>query len=427
MTLNSNRFLILSGLALFLGACSSEVPEKADNGSREEIVSPVEKERVFKPREDVVLSAEEKAMSSLHNDFSFKLYREYENSLGNKKMEENFILSPLSVHQCLSMLANGLEDTSVSDIVNVLLPESCNVEELNAYNKHLIDALSDIDNFSDVIVANSLWTNTGCNVEKSFANTVKEVYYAGSETANLFSDEGRLKVNGWVNEKTGGLIPELFKTPPYVAAMLVNALYFKASWSEKFEVTDGVFKNENGKPSETDFITKTTYYKLYKGDSFKVLSVSYGNEAFRMNIIFPDENIPLESFELTSLEWERISAGLKHSRVNAYIPKFKVEENAEIIEILRNMGLSKMFLGKNLSKMSSDIEEFNKVLHSAVLTVDENGSEGAAATSMGWFTSPGEGTAEQTPELFKADRPFMFILDEVSTGTILFMGKINNL
>lgn len=90
MTLNSNRFLILIGLALLLGACSSEVSEMADNGSREEIVSPVEKERVFKPREDVVLSAEEKAMSSLHNDFSFKLFREYENSLRNNTMEKNF-------------------------------------------------------------------------------------------------------------------------------------------------------------------------------------------------------------------------------------------------------------------------------------------------------------------------------------------------
>lgn len=414
-------------LAILLGACSSEVPEVIDDDNGEEIVTPIEKERVFKEREDIVLSEKEKAMSSLQNDFSFKLYKEYESSLGKNGMQKNFILSPLSVHQCMSMLANGLGDESVSDIVKVLLPESCNIGELNAYNKHLIDALSDVDNLSDITIANSLWTNTGYNVGKDFANAVREAYYAETGSADLFSDEGRLKVNGWINEKTGGLIPELFITPPMVSAMLANALYFKATWSEKFKVTDGVFRNANGKRAETDFITHTTYYKLYKSDSFKVLSISYGNWAFRMNIILPEQNIPQESFELTSTEWERASSCLKLSRVEACLPKFKVEENANIIEILKNMGLHKMFSGKNLSKISSDFMGFNAVLHSAVLKVDENGSEGGAATATGWVTSSGEGTTPSEPELFKADRPFMFILDEVSTGTILFMGKINNL
>ena len=402
-------------------SCKSESSDIIENGNEEEPVPSILKDRTYKKvREDISLTGKEKALSKSQIEFSFSVIEEFEKDGDNKR--DNFIISPFSVHQCLSMLANGLSEEAGKDILKILLPESTKIEDLNSYSNHITTALFDIDNLSDMVVSNSIWTSKGYSVSDVFFKTIKESYKGACNSADLFSDEGKNKVNRLVNRQTYGLIPDFFDAPPCVSALLVNALYFRAPWyTNQFELAKGNFRNIKGESIPAEFVTYTDYFNIYKDDLVQVLSVEYGNGAFRLNIVQP-VNYDTE-LGLSSNKWKEITSALKRQYVNFFIPRFNVEYKGNIMDVLSKLGLSDVFKGKNLSKISSDIEDLKLFQHSAVLKVDEKGSEGAAASAAGWIS--GEGFP--TPELFKADRPFMFILDEVSTGTILFMGRINTL
>ncbi len=413
-------------MILFLGACQNETPEVIEPNNEEEVVTPLEKDRTYKKREDVKLSEKEMALSEVQSDFSFRFFEEYEKLLNRKNLhKENFVVSPFSVHQTLSMLANGLTDEKIKETLSILLPEKASVEDLNAYNRHIVDALADLDNYSDVVVSNSLWTNTGYSVNEDFSKAIGDAYDAEALSADLFSFDGMKKVNKWIEKKTFGLIPQLFDNPPYVSATLVNTIFFKSGWwNGTCDLSKGEFNNIDGSIVNTDFFSYPDILNSYKDDSYNVVSLKYGNSAFRLNIILPGkDDMDVSMANITHEDWKRIKESFEEKRIEFYIPKFDVAKKEDIIEVVYGMGLSEIFDGRNLQKISSDIEGFNSILHSAKLKVDEKGSEGAAATAGGWLTGDGLGTKE----IFRADRPFMFILDEVSTGTILFMGRINKI
>lgn len=418
------KYIYILGLLLFFISCSSEMPERIDDGNKDEIVVPAEKERVFKSRENVVLSENERAMSSLQNEFSFSLFKKLQETNGDRNT--NLIISPFSAHSALSMLANGLDEGAVKNVVDILLPEKVSLNELNAFNKHLFDALPLLDNFTDLYIANSLWYHNGLVLNDAFIRSLKDSYYAEVAPTDLSSEEGKKRINSWIEEKTAGLIPDFFKNPPYCSMTLVNAVYFRAPWKMEFrDVVEREFVNSNGTKVMTKMMTNKGSYDIFISDKYSVLSLPYGNGAFRLNIILPGNPKDME-MNISPGEWKDMSAGLSPKDVEVFLPLFEVSDHKNLLDILKRLGLSELFKGGNLSTISTKAEDVGAVFQEVVFRINEKGSEGVAATGIKASTLD-VNSLPVTYERFNVDRPFMFILDEVSTGTILFMGRINSL
>lgn len=362
------------------------------------------------------------------NEFSRKFY------LANSENgHENLCVSPFSVGCVLGMIANGDDGAGRNEILKMLGFEE-SAEGLDALNTYFRTLLSNLPNIEEDIacnVTNTLWCDPfRYRIRKSFMHAITDSYFTYGIGINPRGEDGKKAINEFVGKNTKGLINEFLKSPLEVDLAFLNTLYFKAGWSRGFveyATSQRDFLDIDGKEKETEFMYTCdwTEYAVTE-DGTEAIKLNYGkNEQFSMTCVLPSSSInhiPLDEV-LTSDNIKSINSLLKKEYMNVWLPKFEIEtNNPKTIDILNNLGLK----NRNGFGLITDSDAFflQCFIHATKLKVDERGTEGAAV-SLGGLENPvgSEDNIDHIREIV-FDRPFIFYIQENTTGAILFIGSV---
>lgn len=338
---------------------------------------------------------------------------------------ENTLISPLSVLYALSMTANGAKGETLTQMEAVLgMP----LDNLNRALYSYAKALPRGDKYK-LNVANSIWftTHERFNVNRDFLQTVANYYDADIYSA-AFDDTTLRDINNWVKDKTGGMIPEILDQIPDEAVMyLVNALAFDAEWAviyNEHSVLGGYFTREDGTRAEAEFMYSEE--DVYLEDNLATGFVKYyADRSYAFVALLPNEGVTVADY-LASLNGEHLQTLLSsddRSTVHVRMPKFEVEYDVEMSEILMDMGMELPFGGGDLSGLGTSTDGdlyINRVLHKTYISVDERGTKAGAATAV----EVNDECAVVDVKTVYLDRPFVYMIVDCENGVPVFIGTL---
>ena len=313
-----------------------------------------------KPRKDISLTRVEQSLLDANTDFAFRFFSQVCNTEDEKP---NVFVSPLSASLCLSMITNGASGNTLTEMQDVLgFPASSfSLDDLNNYNQKLTTALLDLDNTTQLGIANSIWVKQGFKVYDSFVNVNKQMYDAQVQELDFTSPTAKDVINRWCAEQTNDCIKEVIKVIPANARMyLLNALYFKGIWASQFEKSatrQENFTNSDGTQQKVNMMNQTEMFNYTKNSTFSIAELPYGNEAFSMVILLPSGGKTLDESlsELTSENWKEWNSNMAGKQLQVKLPRFRVEYDKTLIDDMIAMGMKDAFDGNkaDFSKMSA--------------------------------------------------------------------------
>jgi len=235
-------------------------------------------------------------------------------------------------------------------------------------------------------------------------------------------------INNWCAKKTNSLIPTIIDQIPSDAVMyLMNAVYFKGIWRKQFEKKNTSvlkFTNEAGIQGDVNMMYQKDTFGYAETETAQYLDLPYGNKAFSMTVILPAANKTTADVlnALITDIWSSTLSSLYEREVMVYLPRFKVSNKFKLNDELQNMGMKLAFTDfADFTNLTSIPVQISEVIHITYVTVDEEGTEAAAVTSIGIIN-----TSMPVIPVFRVDKPFLFVIREKSTGVILFIGKVGN-
>jgi serpin B len=379
------------------------------------------------PRE---LTAAERRLIEADNRFAFKILREL---AARESPDSNIFVSPLSMAMALGMTYNGAAGATAEGMARALELEGLTLDEVNRSYRDLIALLRGLDPRVTFEIANSIWYDErfATAVRQSFIETNQTYFDAVVRALNFRDPAAAPTINGWVDEKTRGRIPEIVPDPiPVDIVMyLINAIYFKGDWIEQFDkdlTGDAAFHRRDGSTVTVRMMThgREVDARVAYDGGVGILDLPYGGGAFSMTIALPPEPGDIEAFttQLTQERWDAWIAALDSMSVQVFLPKFQQAYAPDsLIRELKTLGMTPAFCddsGVDLSGIGGNPGDLciGSVAHKAFVDVNEEGTEAAAATAVGIEVS--------LPPSFTVDRPFVFSIRENLSGTILFIGRI---
>lgn len=354
------------------------------------------------------------------SDFSCRFFAE---SLRRNVMKGNDCLSPYSLFAALSMVANGDDADASRELIDLL--GSDDLKQLNEYNKLLLSELRNVDSATKLMIANSIWVNSGSLCHPMFQSTLSDTYQATFRSMNLASNESVEAINAWAAENTAGLVPYFLQQPLGVQLAVLNALYFKAPWATQFDkslTTEADFHNADGTLAKVEMMHHPALEAHFAElNGANVLRLPYANGLFCMTLILPTEGCG-ESEVASLMTPEVLTAAGNEVLANLYMPRFEMQANGSILNVLKRMGLN-VGLPFRTMLAGGDVV-IDNILQATRLKVDENGTEAAAVTAV---TMDGMADPSSEPRRISMtlDRPFLFAITERSSGAVLFMGRVS--
>lgn len=358
--------------------------------------------------------------------------------------DKNLVISPLSIHVVLGLIASGSKDETLNQLLDFLKSKSS--DELNSLSSQLVTLI-----FADgsslggprLSFANGVWLDQTLSLKPSFKEIVDNVYKAASNPVDFQTKAVEVtgEVNLWAEKETSGLVKEILPPGSVDAStrlIFANAVYFKGAWSEKFDASntkDHDFFLLDGSSVQVPFMSSKEEQYIRSFDGFKILSLPYkqgeDKRKFSMNFLLPDTKDGLPALiEKISLESEFLEHHVPYQKVKVgefRIPKFKFSFGFEASEVLKGLGVVLPFSGGGLTEMlDSQVGQnlyVSSIFHKSFIEVNEEGTE-AAAASAGVVKLRGLLVEDEFD--FVADHPFLFIIREDMTGVVLFIGQILN-
>jgi len=370
------------------------------------------------------LTAAEERIVESSNGFAFDLLRQV--NAGSPK--ENLFISPLSVSMALGMTMNGAASDSYAEMREMLGFAGLSQEEINESYRALIDLLLGLDPGVEMQVANSIWYRRGFPFERSFLDVVGAAFRSDVREVDFEDNHTAGRINDWVKAATRGRIPEIVGEVNSQDVMyLINAIYFKGIWVRQFEkerTLPDLFDGLEGARIPVKMMNAEGPFRYAWTPEYEVVDLPYGNGAFTMTILLPSPGRSVDDLVATldAPRWKVIVGALAEASIDLSMPRFRLEYSAVLNPMLRELGMRRAFEpgAADFSRMSASAGGdlyVSEVLHKSFVEVDEQGTEAAAATKV---------TIRVTsmPPAIRIDRPFLFIIRERFSGTILFQGKI---
>ena len=373
-----------------------------------------------------------------NTEFSLVLYRQLLNEFGKKDKDFNIFFSPNSLSTALAMTyggARGETQEQMADVLHFNLGQDRLHSAFEKLRKDL-DA-QEKDKGYQLSVANALWGQKGYPFLPDFLELTRKRYGAGLKQVDFSreTEKARKTINAWVEKQTKdkikNLIPKNILTR-LTRLVLTNAIYFKGDWASKFKeekTQEEFFYTKSDKKIKVPLMHQTETFRYGQTDQLQILELPYKGEQLSMVVLLPKGRNDLGRLE-KNLKPENLKNWLKKLRkrkVEVYLPKFKLTSKFSLSNILEKMGMPFAFdkpAGTaDFSGMDGRRELFiSAVLHKAFVEVNEEGTEAAAATAvvMSLRSMP------TPPPVFRADHPFVFIIRDNPTGSILFMGRLAN-
>ena len=371
----------------------------------------------------IILRKKSAEIIEADQQFAFELFRE----VCSLSMEDNIMISPLSVSYALGMTLNGAAGTTLDAFYDVLHFGDLTAGEVNESYRDLMDQLIHLDKKVEFSIANSIWYKLGFNVLEEFVTT-NRTYFDAVVNELDFSDPQAVDIiNQWIEEKTNDKIKDMLDYIPSDAVMyLINAIYFNAKWKYQFdksETYEGEFYIKDGSIHKADFMKVHGGFMHTVTEDFSAVELPYGDSTFSMVVMLPADGINFSDLvsQMDVIQWNAWFEQSAMKNVQIELPKFKYGFKDLLNDPLINLGLGVGFSGAaDFSRITPDTDLFiSRVIHQTFIDVQEEGTEAAAAT----IVELRETSVPQT-FFFRADRPFLYVIKENSTGAILFMGKV---
>lgn len=372
------------------------------------------------PRKDIVLTKTQIGYVQAGNQFAFDWL-----NIVNKEQKGSWFVSPLSVQLMLGMLANGASETALYEICNVLGYEKGGLVPLNEYVKSFLHQVLSLDPNTESRIDIFIVNSDRSPLVTSFKDRVEDVFCATTHSMS-FSDSRSVAewINEWVKAKTSGMVKEIIQETdinPNLRSLFGNSIFFKGKWSSPFskaKTQKSLFYVDANTKKTVPIMKHVDIFFCNQTKIFKQITLPYGNGAFQMDIYLPREGKSISDV-ISYLREHCIERGVRQ-KADVWLPKFETTTTRmKIRPQLESMGVNPtVFSGVNYTGIQSDLMDssLGDLLHSAVIKVDESGSEAAAVTVANM-------NAAANFFEFHADHPFLYFISEYSTGAILFAGK----
>ena len=354
--------------------------------------------------------------------FAFELAQRVNAEEGQAK---NIFISPLSLHIALGMIMNGANGQTAQEIQKTLKLDAQTLAEANATYQNLITNLPNVDSKVTMTLVNSVWYRNTFSVENSFQDLLKQTFNAEISAQDFTSPATVTTINNWASQKTNGKITKVIdQIKPDNVMFLRNALYFNGDWKTQFDASktiDAPFKLTSDVTTSVRMMRLNTELNRAFRPTYTAFELPYGSGNYSMTVLRPADNITADALinSLNSSEWTQLQKDMTKGTLDIGLPKFTLTYAINLNNTLSAMGMPTAL---------TDQADFTKINAKGGLTlsfvkqntfvaVDEKGTEAAAVTTGGIST-----TAVPLPLL--CDRPFVFIIHEKTSGTVLFVGKI---
>lgn len=360
-----------------------------------------------------------------NTEFAFDIFKQ----LNKEDEEKSIFISPLSISIALSMTYEGSNGTTKDGMSKALNYENIDIDTVNDTYKNHLRYLNQVDDKIRLDINNSIWIKEGKEIKEDFLSVNKEVFEAYIKSLDFSKEQAVEEINNWIKNATNGKISKMLNPPipPQVVMYLINAIYFKGDWAEEFDEKN-TFSREfyagDGSAQLVMMMSKNGEVEYGEGEDYKAVRLPYGNGKTAMYCILPKRDISINKFieTIDSQKWNEIKDSIvENNEIVLQIPRFKLEYGVKRLnESLIELGMGEAFSDNADFSGISDGLAISRVLHKAVIEVNEKGSEAAGVTVV----EVTESASIEEPLSFIGDRPFIFMIEENETGAILFMGKL---
>ncbi|OPZ94005.1 MAG: Xyloglucanase Xgh74A precursor [Firmicutes bacterium ADurb.Bin419] len=359
-----------------------------------------------------------------NTQFATKLFQK----LSNEGTNENIFFSPFGISMTFSMAYQGAGSTTKDAMAKALDYTGMSDEVMNqSYVDHL-NYFKRLYPQVELNIANSIWLNESFKAKESFLTKNLEVFKARSSYLDFANPEACNIMNDWISDATNGKIDNMIKGPlsSQMSMYLMNAIYFNGSWAEEFDETKTSYRsftNISGQVKYVPMMYKKAPFRSAETSEAKAIEIPYGSGNVSMYCILPKADTVNDFIsEFDSSKWSEIKAGLiKSNDIAFYLPRFSIEyEPQDLKGKLSELGMGEAFSDNADFFGIAESIWLDEVKHKSVIDVNEKGTEAVSGTIIGI----------PTPSLvkwFELDKPFVFVIADNATGTILFMGKVVDL
>ena len=416
--------VILSGAML---SCSSSA--EIENGETKYV-------NMLSDPEPIVLTAEQQVFANDNNGFTLNFLKTVNDV---DKSGKSFIYSPLSITYVLGMVNDAATGQTEQELEQTLGFHQGGIQAVNDYCKKLIDGLPKVDKKVTLNIANAIFLNKDYTLKKQFQKDM-ETYYDANAEALDFKASGTLDhINGWCKDKTNGMIQKILnEVKPEVVSYLLNAIYFKADWTSKFDqkntkTEEFLSENHEKNLKEVPMMHQNVLISYLKNETFSAIKMPYGNGYWNMTVMLPEEGKTTGDIINFLADNTLSMTGARPYEVDLKLPRFETSSDTDeldvkdgLVGLMKKMGINLAF-DENCAEIPNMCE--NKYLYismmrqKAKIKVNEEGSEAAAVTVAGMNLCTSAGPIEYPKAIFHANRPFVYVISEASSGVILFVGK----
>jgi serine protease inhibitor len=359
-------------------------------------------------------------------DFSFRFFSQ----ILKTDYGDNVFVSPLSASFALAMTYNGAEGETRTAMAEALALSGIDITDVNGYFKQLSGHLQKADPQVILNIANSIWSKQGLKFKKEFFELNDE--YFGAQMLPLTD---AATINQWVSDKTKGKIQAIIdRIKPEDIMVLINAIYFKAMWTHKFDsamTEDRDFHLLNGTSKKHPLMFQSGKFNYYEDNDLQAICLPYGDRSLSMYVFLPSPEAGIPGFlgMLNSDNWAKWTGNMIARKGDIYLPRFKLEYEKDLNEVLKGLGMGVAFdpIRADFSGMydvsGKDNLYISDVRQKTFVEVNEAGTEAAAVTSV-TMTLASAPPAEHEKFVMVVDRPFLCAITDNTTGAILFLGII---
>lgn len=371
----------------------------------------------FDAPKEIELAEGERKLIESNNDFAFNLFRE-------ARIDTSCVLSPLSITYALGMLNNGADGQTLKEINQTLGFGEAGADTINTFCQKMLKEANTLDEKTKALIANTIFVNEGLGyrLQEGFIDKANTYYSAEPQNRDFNDGETMDVINQWANDHTEGMIPTVLNEAsfhPEAVSYLLNALYFKGMWSDPFR--KDMTRNESfGGGEEVPMMHKMGQkFQYTENDLYQAVVLPYGNGAYKMTVFLPHEDKTvgevLEALNGSNWQFDRLP-----TEVDLKLPRFETDTYQPLVKEMSELGMPTAFtLLAEFPWFCNRSVYISNMFQVAKIKLDEEGTEAAAVTVIEIDSS----AEPDEPKRFHANRPFLYIISEQSTGAIFFIGQ----
>jgi serpin B len=394
--------------------------------------------------EPIQLTAEQKEFANDNNQFTLNFLKTVNEVDQSGK---SFIYSPLSITYVLGMVNDAATGKTEEELEQTLGFHKRGIQAVNEYCKKLIDGLPKVDKNVTLDIANAIFVNQNYTLKQQFQQDMQHYYDAKAETIDFSSPQTLEHINGWCNDKTKGMIPKILdEVNPYTVSYLLNAIYFKADWTSKFDPKNTKEENFTTEKGSTTLpmMHQNVLISYLKTNTYSAVILPYGSGLWNMTVMLPEEGATTDdiikevaqSSVLNNRGWCETGGNFfRGYEVDLKLPRFETASDTDeldvkdgLVGLMKKMGI-KLAFDSDFAEIPNMCEDRNLYIsmmrQKAKIKVNEEGSEAAAVTVAGMDLTT-VAPQEYPKATFHVNRPFVYVISEASSGVILFVGKFTN-